>query len=69
MGTKCIVRTVSDRDPGLLRHLAAIGVAPGTRLVVREIVPFGGGVRVRIKGEEHVVGTGAALEVRVELSS
>jgi len=69
VGTKCIVRTVSDRDPELLRHLASIGLSPGTRLVVREVVPFGGGVRVRIKGEEHAIGTNAALDVHVEVTS
>ena len=65
-GMRYVVRRVSDRDPELLRHLAGLGLSPGVRLTVREVVPFGGGVRVSIKGTEHVVGLEAAHAIAVQ---
>jgi DtxR family Mn-dependent transcriptional regulator len=62
---ECIVRSVSDRSPELLRHLDALGLRPGARLVVLDAVPFGGGVRIRVGPEEHVVGAEAAKAVTV----
>jgi len=67
-GMRCIVRRVGDRDPELLRHLAGLGITPGTKLSVLEVIPFSGGVRVRIKGTEHIVGLEAAHAVAVEIS-
>lgn len=66
-GMRCIVRRVSDHDPELLRHLAQIGLSLGVRFSVREVVPFGGGVRVRVKGTDHVVGLEAAHAIAVQV--
>jgi DtxR family Mn-dependent transcriptional regulator len=66
-GMRCVVRRVSDRDDELLRHLAGLGLAPGSKLAVLEVIPFSGGVRVRVKGAEHVVGLEAAHAVAVEV--
>ncbi len=66
-GMRCVVRRVSDRDGELLRHLAALGLAPGAKLSVVEVIPFSGGVRIRITGTEHVVGLEAAHAVAVEI--
>jgi DtxR family Mn-dependent transcriptional regulator len=41
------VESVSDRDPEMLRYLAAHGIRPGVRLTVIEQLPFGGAYRVR----------------------
>lgn len=64
-GNTCVVRAVADRDPELLRHLDELGLRPGAQLVVQEVVPYGGGVRVRVGSIEHVVGRDAAAAVRV----
>jgi DtxR family Mn-dependent transcriptional regulator len=66
-GMRGVVRRVSDRNADLLRHLAEIGLAPGVRFTVIEVIPFSGGVRVRIKGTERVIGLEAAHAVGVEL--
>lgn len=42
------VVSVSDKDPEMLRHLAAQGIRPGTLLTVVEQLPFSGPHRVRI---------------------
>ncbi len=42
------VVSVSDKDPEMLRHLAAQGIRPGTILTVLEQLPFDGPLRVRI---------------------
>jgi DtxR family Mn-dependent transcriptional regulator len=64
-GTRCVVRRVSDRDPELLRHLDDLGLRPGERIDVVEVIPFGGGVRARVGGREHVIGIEAAAAVEV----
>jgi DtxR family Mn-dependent transcriptional regulator len=66
-GMKCIVRRVSDRNDELLRHVASLGVAPGVKFTVVEVIPFSGGVRVRIKGTEHVIGLEAAHAIAIEV--
>jgi DtxR family Mn-dependent transcriptional regulator len=60
-----VVRRVDDRDPELLRHLDGMGLRPGARVVVEDRVPYRGGVRVRVGGEQHVVGSDAADAVDV----
>jgi DtxR family Mn-dependent transcriptional regulator len=65
-GARCIVRRVSDRSPALLRHLDALGLRPGVRVRVLEAVPFGGGVRVRVKGVDSSLGADGADAVFVE---
>jgi DtxR family transcriptional regulator, Mn-dependent transcriptional regulator len=42
VGTAVTVLRVSDEDPLLLRHLAAMGLVPGASITVRERAPFGG---------------------------
>lgn len=65
-GDTCVVRRVSDRSPELLRHLAGVGLEPGARLTVLDVVPFGGGVRFRVGVGEHVLGRDGAEAVFVE---
>jgi DtxR family transcriptional regulator, Mn-dependent transcriptional regulator len=61
-----VVRHVDDRDAPLLKHLSELGVHPGAELVVTEQIPFRGGVRIAIAGNELVVGRDAAHAVGVE---
>ena len=65
-GMRCVVRRVSDRSPELLRHLDDLGLRPGVKVRVIEAVPFGGGVRVRVKGADQLLGAGGADAVFVE---
>src|SRR5919109_944234 len=64
-GERCVVRRVSDRNADLLRHLDATGLRPGAAVEVVETISFGGGVRARIDGDEHVIGAEAAAAVHV----
>jgi DtxR family Mn-dependent transcriptional regulator len=66
-GARCVVRRVSDRDAGLLRHLDGLALRPGVVVDVVESIPFGGGVRARVEGTEHVIGVEAAHAVEVSV--
>jgi DtxR family Mn-dependent transcriptional regulator len=47
-GQSAKVSCVSDRDPEMLRYLAAQGIRPGVRLTLSEQLPFQGSYQVRI---------------------
>lgn len=47
-GQSARVASVSDKDPGMLRHLAAQGIRPGIRLTLSQRLPFGGAYQVRV---------------------
>ena len=57
-GSSFRVERVSDRDSGALRHLAALGIGPGSVLQVLEWAPFGGPLWVGLDGRRHALGTG-----------
>lgn len=57
-GGSFLVERVSDRDSDALRHLAALGIRPGSVLQVREWAPFGGPLWVEVDGHGHALGTG-----------
>jgi DtxR family Mn-dependent transcriptional regulator len=58
---------VSDRDPRLLRHLAAEGLIVGSELTVVGRTPFGGAFAVRVAGDdtEHDLGDQALASIWV----
>jgi DtxR family Mn-dependent transcriptional regulator len=60
---------VSDSDPEMLRYLAARGIAPGERFVVRDRQPFGGPLFVLFGKREHAIGGELAGAMRVEVES
>jgi len=62
-GTRFLVERVSDRDSGVLRHLAELGVRPGTILGVIEWAPFGGPLWVELDGRKHALGSGLVQAV------
>lgn len=68
-GSRYVVRRVSDRSAALLRHLDELGIKPGATFEVVGVVAFGGGVRVKTKSKEHVIGKDAADAVLVEMSA
>lgn len=47
-GESAKVSSVSDKDPEMLRYLAAQGIRPGVRLTLSEQLPFKGAYQVRI---------------------
>ncbi|MDQ3538069.1 MAG: metal-dependent transcriptional regulator [Actinomycetota bacterium] len=55
-GASVVVERVSDRNADVLRHLAEIGVGPGTILGVEQRMPFGGPLWVRVAGVRHALG-------------
>jgi DtxR family Mn-dependent transcriptional regulator len=60
---------VSDSDPEMLRYLAARGIAPGERFLVRDRQPFGGPLFVLFGQREHAIGGELAGAMRVEVES
>jgi DtxR family Mn-dependent transcriptional regulator len=56
---------VSDSDPAMLRYLGERGIAPGDRLTVADVQPFGGPLSVRFGSGEHVLGGRLAQAMRV----
>lgn len=56
---------VSDRDPAMLRYLAARGIKPGVVLTVEGHEPFGGPIRVTLEGEAHQLGEPLARAMTV----
>jgi DtxR family Mn-dependent transcriptional regulator len=58
-GETVVVTRVSDRDEAELQYLSDAGITPGTKLVVRDVAPFGmvtvglGGERKAEDGEER----------------
>lgn len=65
-GANAVFVRVSDQDPDMLRYLSERGIAPGVRVQVLGREPFGGPVRVRVKGREHPLGSELARAMRVE---
>jgi DtxR family Mn-dependent transcriptional regulator len=55
-GAWVVVERVSDRNADVLRHLADLGIVPGTVLEVEQRVPFGGPLWVRVADARHALG-------------
>jgi DtxR family transcriptional regulator, Mn-dependent transcriptional regulator len=49
-GQAAKVASVSDKDPEMLRYLAAQGIRPGVRVRLSEQLPFKGAYQVRVGG-------------------
>lgn len=68
-GQDAVVRRVSDEDSDRLRYLALLGLFPGTRVRLRERAPYGGPLRVEVRGSagtsEHTLGPDLAAEILV----
>ena len=57
-GSSFLVERVSDRDSGALRHLAQLGIGPGSVLDDLDWAPFGGPLWVVVDGRREALGTG-----------
>lgn len=62
-GGAFLVERVSDRDSGVLRHLAELGIGPGSVLQVLEWAPFGGPLWAEVDGRRHALGAGLVQAV------
>jgi DtxR family transcriptional regulator, Mn-dependent transcriptional regulator len=65
-GERATLREVPDEDPAALRYLAELDLMPGAALVVVEVAPFNGPLRVDINGTEQVIGRELATKIMVE---
>lgn len=63
------VERVSDRDSDALRHLAALGIGPGSLLRVGDWAPFGGPLEVRAAGAQHLLAPGLVRVVHGRVAS
>lgn len=66
VGATARVARVRDEDPALLRHLATLGLVPGTRITLLDRAPYGGPLTLAVDGQEQRVGPALAAEVQVE---
>lgn len=55
-GEEAVIRRVSDRDPAMLRYMGNLGLYPDTPIQMVGKEPYGGPLRVRLSGAEHVIG-------------
>ena len=67
-GERAVFVRVSDSDPGMLRYLADRGIAPGDRVEVVGMEPYGGATNIAIRGTEHQLGRDLVAAMRVEVS-
>ncbi|HET7010189.1 MAG TPA: metal-dependent transcriptional regulator [Anaerolineales bacterium] len=61
------IAEVRDHDPALLRHLASLGMVPGTRVRVVERSPFGGPLTLEVEGEIRQVGIQPSSQVQIAI--
>ena len=55
------VVSVSDKDPEMLRYLAAQGIRPGVKLTLTEQLPFNGAYRVRVAANTRIASLSQSL--------
>lgn len=56
---------IEREEPELLKHLAALGLLPETRIEVEEVGPFGGPILVRSAGSRYALGRKVAARILV----
>ena len=65
VGRRARIAEVSDHDPALLRHLADLGMRPGSVLVVQDRAPFGGPLTLEVEGTSKQLGVEASAHLLV----
>lgn len=65
-GARSRVVRVGDEDADLLRHLASLGLRPGTEVVVTDRAPFDGPLTLRVGTKRVQVGPALAARIQVE---
>ncbi len=64
-GQDAVVCRVTDGDPGMLRYLGNLGLYPDAPVHMVEKAPYGGPLRVRVRGTERHIGQELAGNVFV----
>ena len=65
-GHPVVVRTVAITEAVQTRTLEALGILPGTVLVVERAAPFGGAVMVRVGEARYALGRDLCHQILVE---
>jgi DtxR family Mn-dependent transcriptional regulator len=65
-GDRLVILRVKDRDPGVLRYLAELGMKLEVLLEITDKQPFNGPITVRVNGVSHSIGRELAGHVFVE---
>lgn len=68
-GQQATIKRVRDTDPELLRHLADIGITPGTKVEVLSFSEFDGNLAIRTigTGETNVLGPRITEQIYVKI--
>lgn len=66
VGAAAVLRRVPDEDPEALRYLATLQLVPGAELMVVARAPFNGPVRLKVNGEEQIIGAELSRTLQVE---
>ncbi|MBI4254245.1 MAG: ferrous iron transport protein A [Candidatus Rokubacteria bacterium] len=56
---------VEREEPDLLKHLAALGLLPQTKVEVEEVAPFGGPLLVLVGSSRYALGRRVASRIFV----
>lgn len=65
-GVPAVVREVADEEPEKLREAGALGLFPGTRVVVAGETAERGTLTIRVGGEKRTIDEGLATAISVE---
>lgn len=68
-GGRAVVIRVAGGDGAKLRYFSEIGLIPRADVTVVERMPFNGPLRIRIDGQEHVIGFDLATEIFVSAAA
>lgn len=66
VGIPAVVRRVTDENPEALRYLAGMDLIPGAQVEVVERAPFNGPLRIRVAGQERIIGREVSRLIQIE---
>lgn len=64
-GESAVVARIPDRDPELVRYLLELSLAPGDRVMLERIGPFGGPMTVETQSGQHAIARELAAAIEV----
>jgi Fe2+ transport system protein FeoA len=64
-GQAGVILRIEDEEPDGLRHLATLGLLPGTRVRVSHVAPFGGPLLIEVGSSHYALGRGVAAHIVV----
>lgn len=60
-----VIVEVNDQDPELLRYLGSLGLYPNAEIVLIEVAPFEGPLKIEIQNSEVILGEKVARQIYV----